>query len=810
MPPVCEGVTVVDFGSGFAPSVASMILADNGAEVIEVEPPGGDPLRSMPAWRMWNRGKKSVVLDLETGEGRDAARRLAAGADVVIENAITGVMDGLGLGYGDLSTANPGLVYCSITAFGSKGAYKGYPAYDGVVEAKGGGYQSLAGWTGLKGPFFRVRPDASWSAANIAVQSIVGALRVRRLTGKGQHVETSLYQGMTCYDAAAAVATQVQMGIVDDPDALGPSSRGGGTPNHLLLNYMVARTKDGQWMQMTNNTARLFPMWMETIGLSHIFEEEKFKGAPFTFASRDDCLELRRIILAKMQERTLDDWIELFIERGLAGDRFQTTQECMDHPQTKYNGGVIEVDDPEVGRTKQIGPLVRFTETPSVVRGGAPRVGEHNDELLAKAPVSALELATEGSRPTPKRPFDGVTILDFSTWLAAPLGTALLADLGARVIKIESLTGDEFRSRTKGRSKTLHGKESLSIDLRRKEGQEIVHRLVEKADAIMHNMRGDAPKRLGVDYETVLRINPEIIYHYAGSYGSGGPGAGRAAFHPTAGALAGGALWQLGRGNEPPPVDEPMSIEEIDTKSLELFRANEGSPDVSAAVAVGSAMALALFAKERTGKGQYLETTMLTSNSYVASDDFIRYEGKPPRREPDRLLRGLGALQRLYRTADGFISLTCTTQQEWERLCEAIDRPALAVDPRFAAHEGRATHDAQLMAALGLAFKERGADEWESILTSQGVGGVRAEERSAGRFFLTDPAVKENVFIVETNHPTIGRFMRHGPPAHFSLTPSRAGPPHALGEDGPYILSELGFSPAEIEAMRADRLVAWG
>ena len=372
MPPVCEGITVVDFGSGFAPSVASMILADNGADVIEIEPPGGDPLRSMPAWRMWNRGKKSVALNLESGEGRDAARRLTQAADVVIENAITGVMDGLGLGYDDLSKANPGLVYCSITAFGSKGAYKGYPAYDGVVEAKGGGYQSLAGWTGLKGPFFRVRPDASWSAANIAVQSIVGALRVRRATGKGQRVETSLYQGMTCYDAAAAVATQVRMGIVDDPDALGPSSRGGGIPNHLLLNYMVARTKDGQWMQMTNNTTRLFPMWMETIGLSHIFEDEKFKGAPFTFASRDDCIELRRIILAKMQEKTLDDWIELFIERGLAGDRFQTTQECMDHPQTRYNGGVIELDDPEVGRTKQLGPLVRFAETPSVIRGGAP------------------------------------------------------------------------------------------------------------------------------------------------------------------------------------------------------------------------------------------------------------------------------------------------------------------------------------------------------------------------------------------------------------------------------------------------------
>ena len=135
MPQACEGISVLDFGSGFAPSVATMIMADNGAEVIEVEPPGGDPLRSMPAWRMWNRGKKSVVLDLNSESGCESARRLVHEVDVVLENGITGSMDDKGLGYNDLSKINPGLVYCSITAFGSKGAYKDFPSYDSVVEA---------------------------------------------------------------------------------------------------------------------------------------------------------------------------------------------------------------------------------------------------------------------------------------------------------------------------------------------------------------------------------------------------------------------------------------------------------------------------------------------------------------------------------------------------------------------------------------------------------------------------------------------------------------------------------------------------
>jgi crotonobetainyl-CoA:carnitine CoA-transferase CaiB-like acyl-CoA transferase len=409
----------------------------------------------------------------------------------------------------------------------------------------------------------------------------------------------------------------------------------------------------------------------------------------------------------------------------------------------------------------------------------------------------AAAAAPAAESTPPAHPFAGLLVLDFAGWLAAPFGTSLIADLGARVIKVESLAGDEYRGRGQARGRTFQGKESLCIDLKNAEGRALMHRLIARADGLMHNMRGDAAERLGIDYATVRGLNPEIVYLYAGSYGSTGPGAGRAAFHPTAGALAGGALWQLGRGNEPPPADEPLTIAEIDDWSLRLFRANEGSPDVSAALGVGTALALALYHKERTGEGQYLETSMLISNAYVASDDFLRYAGKPPRREADRYLRGLHALCRLYRTAAGWLFLDCQTEGEWRALGRALERADLLDDPRFRDVESRLVHDAALVAALAQAFAARRASDWETALPAAGVPAVAADG-AGGDFFLTDPSLLAEQLTVKTEHPTLGAFYRPGPPALFSRTPARAEPAHALGEDTGAILTELGLAAGEI------------
>ena len=217
----------------------------------------------------------------------------------------------------------------------------------------------------------------------------------------------------------------------------------------------------------------------------------------------------------------------------------------MDHPVVLHNNGVVEIDDPAVGRTEQIGPLVKYSDASPSIAAPAPLLGQHDAEPLPDLPAAPPPV--DGAPPSAP-PLEGMTILDFSTWLAAPVGTTLLAGLGARVIKIEPPGGDEFRPMSNGLGFTFQGKESVVIDLKTEEGRAAVHKLVAKADALMHNMRGQAPERCGIDYETVRTINPSIIYHYAGSYGSTGPGAGRAAFHPIGGALSGGQWWQVGTG----------------------------------------------------------------------------------------------------------------------------------------------------------------------------------------------------------------------------------------------------------------------
>jgi crotonobetainyl-CoA:carnitine CoA-transferase CaiB-like acyl-CoA transferase len=803
---VLDGIRVVVTGSATALDMASLLLADNGAEVIRVEPPGGDARRSLPAWRLWNRGTRSVVLDPAVAADRTSAGTLIDAADVLLEVQGGAASLGWSFSYDVLAARNPGLVHCTVTAFGPSGELSGLAPYDGVVEARSGANVDLGNTLARDTPAYRARPNPSYATANIVVQSIAAALLVREQDGRGQHIDTSLYQGLLAYDYASALRRQDELGELDPP--LPAAARRTGP----FLPYLVCRCKDGQWMQITNNTARLFRHWMDVIGLGWIWDDPRFKGAPSAIGELADKVELAHLILDRMAARTFDEWLAIFLREGLTGDHFLTTQQAMDHPQVIHNGSVVAVEDPEVGPTLQLGPTIGFTASPSVTPVAAPTLDADRAAVLgprqagAAAPASSAGSASAArpagaSRASGRGPLAGMLVLDFATWLAGPFGTSLLADMGARVIKVESPAGDDARHGLGGRARTFQGKESLAIDLKSEEGRAAVRRLLARADAVMHNMRGDAAARLGVDYQSAKELNPDLVYLYAGSYGSTGPGAGRAAFHPMMGALSGGALRQLGRGNEAPAADVPLDAEARYEYSLRMLRANEASPDITGALGVATALSLGLLHRERTGRGQYIETTMLASNLLLCSEDAIRYPGKPGLPELDSGLRGTGALNRLYRTAGGWLFLCAPTEPEWQQLCTAAGHPEWIGDPRYQTADVRRRFNDQLVAELATALESQSAAQWEALFTRAGVAGVQADASTGDDFFLSHPQSVGNGFVVRDSSPGMNSYRRAGPASVLSLTPGLAKIAHPFGQDGPGILAELGFDEPAIQTM---------
>lgn len=808
----CDGLKVVDFSWGMTGGIATMVLADFGAEVIKVEPPRGDPFRSAPGFLLWNRGKKSVALDLKTDDGREQAHRLAEWADVVVESFRPTVADRLGIGYERLSEINPGLVYCSISGFGQKGPYRHYKGYEGVVAAKTARMMAFAGQTKRPGPVFEALMVGSHAASQAAVQGILAALLVREKTGRGQWVQTSLAQGLIPYDLGGLFMRQFvrklpHMFQVD------PFANAYRLPS---LQYLPVQTKDGRWIQMANNMERLFQAWIRAIGLWELYEDPRFMNAP---ALTEENREIMRdILLRKMRERTLDEWMDLFIKDGnVAAEPFLSTQDGMKHDQVIWNRLVVDTEDPRVGKMKQLGVIADLYETPGEVRGPAPDLGQHSDEVLSRLGTNGQRAATNGRQPlvspTLRHPLSGITVLELATVIAGPYSTVLLADLGARVIKIEPTEGDAGRHMGGSTGllavKTTSGKESICIDLKTEQGQAIVHKLIERADVLVHNYRPGVPERLGIDYETVKRINPSMVYIYVGAYGATGPHSARPGFHPIPGALLGGALWQAGRAMPPPP-DKELTWEELKEVSRWLFRANEANPDPNTSMAAATAVMLGLYARSKTGKGQAGQVTMLGGNAYANADDFFSYEGKPERPLVDAECYGLNALYRLYEARESWVFLACVFEEEWQAFCRTIGRTDLLNDPRFATAEARRANDEALAQILGGIFAERPADEWEQMLIAADVACVRADGRvNPGDFFESDPHAWENGMIQETDHIRFGTYWRNGGLVHFSEMPGRFGPAVLAGQHTRQIMRELGYSNEEIEDYKRRGIVNW-
>ena len=824
-----DGLWVLDLSSGPVGGMATMVLSDFGADVVKIERPGGDPFRFMGTAPMWLRGKRSVELDLNRKVEQERLYQLAATADVVLSSFRAHAAVDLGCDYDVLAAKNSGIVYVQISGFGSYGPYVGFPGYEGVVAAKTGRMQNFAGTADREGPQFASVQVASHAASQAAVTGVLAGLIARQRIGIGQYIETSMLRGMLPYEQGGLISRQLAK---IDPDQFGGPPPGG---NRMpTIQYQPVLTKGGQWMQLGNLLRQQFDSFLAATDLTEVLVDERTQGSPGLWEP-DVLEEVRDKVLMRMQEKTAGEWIARFTEMGnIAAHQFQTTQQALDDPDITSNGHVVEVKDPRLGiqikddititesmlgqvqveadedqgRSDQLGLLADMEHTPGQVGAAAPVVGQHTFEVLneQRERWHGEVLAPDDYDP----PLQGVTVLEFASIIAAPLGASQLADLGARVIKVEPIGGDPYRQLGGGVGATRvnASKESICIDLKSEAGQAILDKLLAQTNLIISNFRPGVPERLGFGYEHVKSIRPDIVYLAMNGYGRKGPGAHRPSAHPVPGAAAGGALFQAGAGFPPEPENGELSLQEIRDISRRLSRSNEVNPDPNTSMVIMSAAMLGLYAQKMGLGGQRIWLDMFGANAYANADDFVRYRGKPDRAEPDAELYGTGPVSRLYQCKDGgWIYLELVLEREWQLFCDRIDSPDMAGDQRFSSRAGRAGNAALLTELLQELFASETAQHWEDLLSVVGLGCVRADGPVAAEFWETDQHAAQNGLVTPVFHSKWGDILRHGPLWKTGRSGLSLGPAPLIGEQTDAILEELGYASEAIAQLHADGVV---
>jgi crotonobetainyl-CoA:carnitine CoA-transferase CaiB-like acyl-CoA transferase len=393
MPGPLHGYRIVDLTSNVAGPLATMILGDQGADIIKVEAPdGGDATRAGGNRRAGftasflnnNRNKRSIVLDLKSAGGREALLRLAAGADVFVQNFRPGVAERLGVGEGPVRAVSPKIVYVSISGFGEKGPYAEKPAYDPVIQGFSGLATVQAGSDEVRPRLLRtILPDKL--TAITASQAITAALLARERTGEGQHVRLSMLEAVLAFLWASDMSGQT---FVGDEPARQEAASAIDLIYETADGYITAAAlTDRQWNGLAHALER--PEWLE---------DERFNTPALRQKNIDARLQLTQEALIT---RPTAEWLDRLTRVGVPCAPVLTRNQVIRHPQVQEMGIVVETKHPAAGRLRQSRPAARFSRTPPGIRHGAPELGEHTQEVLAELGYSAAEIAalrSENSR----------------------------------------------------------------------------------------------------------------------------------------------------------------------------------------------------------------------------------------------------------------------------------------------------------------------------------------------------------------------------------------------------------------------------
>ncbi len=821
-----DGLVVVDLSTNLASAFTTLLFADFGAEVIQVERPGGSPLRGLAAWPFWLRGKKSVVLDLHDAGDLEVARSLGRGADVVVEAFGAGAADRLGLGYDALREANQGLVYTSITGFGHDGPYAHLKAYEAVVMAKTGSmYGNIA--PGRPGePVMAIPYGATFAGAFLAMQGTLLALHERDAGGStpgqghghGQRVDATMVQGMLAQDPWSYFMKILANRYPDAFTAVGAPAAGRRVPTSWLsFGLLNGYSRDGKWLQFAHATPRQFEAFVRSLGLEWARSDPVWKDAP---DSPDETVRDRwwSMMLEGVRQRSVEEWQAVFdADKDVFAEVYLSGLELFDHPQIVHDSHAVAVEDPGVGPLRQMGPLVKMSSTPADPTRRAPTVDEHGAELRARAQEGNASGSDRpgptGRAPVEVSPLDGITVVDLGTFYAGPFASTMLADQGATVIKIEPLDGDPIRFQmpvpeTAG-VRVTQGKKSVAVDVFRDEGKAIVVELIRQADIVLHTYRGGVAARMGLDADTMRALNPDLVYHHGVGYGTDGPYARRAAFAPTIAAASGFARRCGGGG----PEGADLTLDEIKEATIRMGGVQPGHPDGMAALGAAVGLLLGLYSRDRGAGGQVTLTSMLSTMGHVLSDSLIDYAGvaAPAVTDPDGY--GFSAVYRLYRASDAWIVLCAPDDRSWSALVAAIagDIPGLGADGRFADSTARGAHDADLAAVLAKVFEGRPAQEWERRLSEAGIGCAEVAPMQGGLamgLFEEGGVCDQLGMLTTVTHPIFEEHIRSRELVRLSRGRSTLGAGCTIGQHTDEVLREhLGYDDERIARLHAEGVV---
>ncbi len=794
--------------------ICGQILGDLGADVILVEPPGGvrarsigpfagsgrDVNQSLNFWAL-NRNKRSITLDLETAAARESLLELVRTADALVEFGPPARLERLGLGYAALAAVNPGLVMLSITPFGQTGPKAAWAASDLTVTAASGAL-FLTGDED-RPPVHVAVPQAYFNAGAEAAAGALIALCARERDGHGQHIDVSAQTAMMMTTQFAILSK----GWKDHA----PERMGGGLKLGRVRLRFVYPCKDGH-VNVTfafgsvfgPATHRLFE-WIHEEGFcDQAMRDKDWIGYGLHLLTGQEPAEglarYSEVIERFTLSHTKAELLEEAFRRRILLVPISNVRDMLDSEQLHARQYWTKMDHPELGRPVVYpGPFAKLSGMPIRYRRRPPLLGEHTREVLGEARAAPV-----ASRPA-VRPeasssgaLAGLKVLDFTWAFAGPAATRYLADYGATVIRVESAkkldalrTVGPFKDghagveRSGGYVNANVGKYGLSLNLSTSTAREVAMRLIEWADVVIENFSPKVMRAWGMDYDSLIKVKPDLIMVSSCLNGQTGPKAMLAGYGTMGASIAG--FGELTGWPDRPPAAPYAAYTDYTSPKFTV-----------------AALLSAVDHKRRTGRGQYIDLSQAECSIHAIGRAVLDYtvNGRIQTRTGNALADF--APTGVYPCAgkESWVALAAPTEDAWQALCRASGK-TWAGDSRFATAAARVENREALDGAIGAWTAGLDCEAVEQILQRAGVPVHRV---STCDDVFTDSQLEHRAHIIDLEHPRFGPLAIETSRMRFSRTPATAAwPGPEIGQHNDHVLREiLGMSDDEITELVTD------